>query len=463
MVWTDTGNCFSDPNGQTIANSMCLNEGGEWNTFSAAGSTQSILNSTAFNCNIAQITGSNSSATALTAFRNMLLDYPSISGQGNFEEAGAGFSSAPFVRQSSLSMDYNYYYMMKGSGDTQKVGPASLSADTCTGNTYCLLPNNGITGAPVSYLSAPNAATPLQTAQSATISSLIVTCASCTFTTAPMIAGDYICDTTMQPILCAPIATVTSATSVTLQSPGITWGGSNTIVGYAGYKSTASQFYGQTAGYGTHDIHANPQFVDASRTICVWYNAVSGAPATECVGSQTGNIPVTTGFIFSTTSTPNTTHIVCSACNFTGWGNIGTNTVVEVYTGASGSTVRGTSLISAVVDATHITLATAITGLTAGDAFTFITVTQGVGRGIVSINGWDYGSGASNGAGTPVATTASSWATTANALSYIRAGFTPMSGQLKNAAQPSDCTTGKASTCDIGAVPVYPATTQAIM
>ena len=86
--------------------------------------------------------------------------------------------------------------------------------------------------------------------------------------------------------------------------------------------------------------------------------------------------------------------------------------------------------------------------------------TQGVGRGLITINGWDYGSG---GSGTPVATTPTTWANAASALAYVRTGFTPMNGQLKNAAKSSDCTTGNALTCDIGAVPVYPATAQVVM
>lgn len=463
MIWTDTGNCFGGNGPDTISNNICVNEGGEWNTYVTSSAVQSFLNGTAFDCNVVQLNGSVGSATGLiTAYRNHLMMYPGTLGQSGFDEAGAGFTSTPFVRQASLSMDYNYFYGMKGSGDSFLIGPTSTSASTCTGNFYCLLPNPTLSNTAPSYLGVPYTATALQAAQNATISSLTVTCASCVFTSAPMIAGDYICDTQDNPILCAPIATVSSATSVILQSPGITWTGTKTIVGYPGYMSTASQFYGQTSGYGTHDVHTNPQFLDSSRTLCTWYNKFSGA-STECVGFQSGNIPSLvngSGMIFTSTAGTGTTDIFCTTCSFTSWTNLGTNSSVEVYTGGSGTTTRGYSKIASVASATHLTLSTAITGTTSGDSFTFITVTQGVGRALMTINGWDYGSGSN---GLPVATAASIWANALSALTYIRAGFTPMNNQLKNAAKPSDCTIGNALTCDVGAVPVYPATAQAAM
>jgi len=120
--------------------------------------------------------------------------------------------------------------------------------------------------------------------------------------------------------------------------------------------------------------------------------------------------------------------------------------------------------VTSVASATHLVISPAVTGFTSGDYFTFVTATRGVGRAILSLNGWDYGSGSSNGASTPVRTTPTAWATVTNALAYIRQGFTPMNGQLKHAGKPSDCTsTYQYQTCDIGAVPVYPATAQAVM
>lgn len=77
---------------------------------------------------------------------------------------------------------------------------------------------------------------------------------------------------------------------------------------------------------------------------------------------------------------------------------------------------------------------------------------QVAARELVSINGIDY---------TGAATTATT-KTAATILSYMQFQFTPMNGALKNAGAPSLCTTGNALTCDVGAVPVYPATAQVI-
>lgn len=57
-------------------------------------------------------------------------------------------------------------------------------------------------------------------------------------------------------------------------------------VSYVGGATFANWFtsatYGTTSGYGTHDIHANPQFVNAGWNLCSWYMGLIGNSSYSC-------------------------------------------------------------------------------------------------------------------------------------------------------------------------------------
>ena len=142
------------------------------------------------------------------------------------------------------------------------------------------------------------------------------------------------------------------------------------------------------------------------------------------------------GSLLLATSGTGGTTLVCSTCNFTANG-ITSADVVRVFA-STGQTVRGWSAISS-VSATTLTLATSIPGLASGDTFDFITATQGIGQVLVQSAGFDWN-------GNPVVPPA--WATVANAMRYIYAGFAPRNFIYHRAGSPSD------GFPDIGAVQV---------
>jgi len=484
MVWVDTGNCWEESQAYTVSNSICVNEGGELNANPNTTTASTWLNDTALNCNAIDVSGSGASGTATTTVgpvRNMIFFQPGYFGagaanaNGSYDESGVNQGDGAWgLRQTNFGPDYNAFYMMPASGDTVQWGNTSVSArSNCPSNVYCLITNPGISGSPYSYLGVPsftgNSTVVGSCAVLATSTATTINSAGCAFTTAnagglSAQAGDYLCDLTSSPKTCASISAVNSAIQVTLTSPGISTlsGSTHNVSIQSGYKSSSSQFYGTTSGYGTHDQHINPQFIDPGRNSCQWYNAYSGSTS-ECNGPLSNQIANSFGMIFTSTSGTDTTDIFCSTCSFTSWG-LGTYTVVQVYSTTT-NTVRGRSVVSSVASATHLVISPAITGTTSGDGFTFITATQGIGRALQALDGWDYGSGSSNGTNTPVATTPPTWngavVDAVSDLSYIRTGLTPMNGQLKNAANPSDCTTSK-NYCDVGAVPVYPETAMAV-
>src|SRR4029077_17024528 len=100
----------------------------------------------------------------------------------------------------------------------------------------------------------------------------------------------------------------------------------------------------------------------------------------------------------------------------------------------NGGSYLGQAQVTVVNSSTQITISPAITGLASGTIFSFITDVIGIAKAMVTVNGYDFQGNAI----TPV-----SWATTANALSYIRAGFAPTNVALHNAGSDG---------ADIGAV-----------
>jgi hypothetical protein len=259
-------------------------------------------------------------------------------------------------------------------------------------------------------------------------------CSSCNFTQsgpAGVMPGDYFEDNTLLKVV--TVASVTDSTHLVLTSPGISGmrQGTDTLTVTTSYWNHPGWYYGDSNN-GSHDIHANPMFVDASRTLCTWYKLNSEA---ELSCPTYGSVMNGGSMLVATPGTGGTT-IVCAACNFAANG-ITVNDVVRVFQG-TGSSVRGWSAISS-VSTSRLTLTSDIGGMQSGDAFDFITSTQGIGRALVESAGFDWN-------GNPVVPAA--WANVANAMQYIYSGFAPLNYVYKGAGSPAD------GYPDIGAVPV---------
>ena len=152
-------------------------------------------------------------------------------------------------------------------------------------------------------------------------------------------SGDYFEDNSLRKVV--TVASVTDATHLVLTSPGLSGmrQGTDTLTLTVSYWNHPGWYYGDSNN-GSHDIHANPVFVDPTRTLCTWYRMNSGTSLScPTYGSiMNGNLT-----LVATNGTGGTT-LVCSACNFTANG-ITIADVVRVFAG-TGQTVRGWSGIS---------------------------------------------------------------------------------------------------------------------
>ncbi len=298
-----------------------------------------------------------------------------------------------------------------------------------------LLPNPALGGI-ISYLNLPgsNVGGQVNLFITTVTDSTHISCASCNFTqagAAGVKAGDYFEDNALMKV--ATVASVTDSTHLVLTSPGIAGmrSGSDTLTIYTSYWNHPGWYYGDSNN-GSHDIHANPLFVDSTRTLCGWYKSNSGATL-SC--PTYGSIMSPRGMFLSSPGTGGVT-IVCTQCNFTANG-VTTADVVRVFIGG-GTVMRGWSNISAVTQTT-LTLTTTIPGLGTKDSFDFITGSQGIGKTMVQSAGFDWN-------GNPVVPP--TWANVAGAMQYIYGGFTPQNLIYHGAGSPAD------GFPDIGAISV---------
>jgi hypothetical protein len=425
---SDTGDMIQDWGAYTMKNSIGINSCGTMTTISQSASEQAtVIQNTNYNnfgetyCEAACWDGIH------PVFRDNLIVKPAdINGRGLRGDDGEHAATA-FGRQTSFSLDYNGFYQMPGSGDpgaeTQPAGVASLLPNPALGGIVSYV---NVTGSIVGGL--------VYKPITAVTDSTHIACASCNFRqTGPggVMPGDYFQDNTLRQV--AIVGSVTDATHLVLVSPGISGmrQGLDTLTVTTSYWSHPGWYYGDSNN-GSHDIHADPMFVDATRTLCGWYKANSGS-GVSC--PTYGSVMNGNSTLKATDGSSGTT-LVCSTCNFTGNG-ITTDDVVRVFAG-SGQTVRGWSAISSVT-ATTLTLTSPISQLQKNDAFDFITATQGIGKMMVRSAGFDWN-------GNPVSIPA--WPTVPAAMQYIFSGFAPRNFIYKGAGSPVD------DFPDIGAVPV---------
>ena len=423
----DTGDMIQDWGTYTMKNSIGINLCGTMTTISNRGSeVATVTQNTNFSnfgetyCESACHDGIN------PVFTNNLLVKPAdITNSGIRGDDGVHAASA-FQRQTNLSLDYNGFYQMPGSGDPGAEPQPPVPP---------LLLNPALGGI-IGYLNIPAAIVGNQAQKLITTVAdpTHIGCSSCNFTqagSAGVMPGDYFEDNLLRKVV--TVSGVTDSTHLVLTSPGISGmhPALDTLNIYTSYWNHPGWYYGDSHN-GSHDIHADPMFVDSSRTLCTWYKANTGA---SLLCPTYGSIMSNPGALIATSGTAGTT-LHCASCNFTANG-ITTADIVQVFMGRD-STPRGWSTISA-VSAQSLTLNMTISNLSVGDTFDFITSTQGLGKIMVQAAGFDWN-------GNPVGTP--SWATVANAMSYIYSGFAPQNFVYRGAGSPED------GFPDIGAVPV---------
>jgi hypothetical protein len=425
---SDTGDLIQDWGTYTLKNSLGINFCGTMTTISnGSNEVATVVENTNYN-NFGETYCESTCFDGIhPAFRDNLIVKPAdVNNRGIRGDDGV-HAATGFLRQTNFSLDYNGFYQMPGSGDPgAEPPPAGVPA---------LLPNPALGGI-VSYVNITGAI--VGGLQSKVITSVTdpthVGCASCNFVqsgAAGVMPGDYFENNSLRKVV--TVASVTDATHLVLTSPGLSGmrQGTDTLTLTASYWNHPGWFFGDSHN-GSHDIHANPIFVDPTRTLCTWYRMNSGTSLScPTYGSiMNGNIT-----LVATNGTGGTT-IVCSACNFTANG-ITTADLVRVFAG-TGQTVRGWAGISSVTSTT-LALTSTIPGLMKNDAFDFITATQGIGRALVQSAGFDWN-------GNQVAPL--SWATVPTAMHYVYGGFAPQNFIYKGAGSPAD------GFPDIGAVPV---------
>lgn len=422
----DTGN-FVEDNGRHVNSfNLDINACGELDSDQGTNTGYRDLNNTTYQGYGVSLGNTGVSYPEVTVRRNLFVfPYDPQNNEGTFQN---GLTvQGPMARQANMANnpDYNGYYMMPGSGDTDPImGTATLCGHGTQGYP-CPIPN-ATNGTQVSYVGVPVITIdgPCTTAGGTTTTFIVFTGCS----TSNMQVGDYVF-LDLSPYPSAQIITINSGSSLTVNTAitGLV-SGKNVSVSPS-YWATPGIQYGTTANYGTHDIHANPNFVDPTRNVCSYYVRVGGGTAPCSWNNALGNF----GDVYTATTGSGGTTIndTASGINFLSLGIVANNDWVRVGSGSGACA----SLVT-VVTATSLTLAQSCSGLASGSQFTFITALRMMARAIVTLNGWDYQGNAT----TPVP-----WATTAQVASWIRNGYSPQNLLYHNAGDDGS---------DIGAVPV---------
>ena len=404
----DWGDFWDDPGVSTFSNSLGIHSCGTLITAAYPTAVNTVLNNTNYQNFGASIGETSGSPNQAVVFRNNLIVWPVSPTAGGFNALNG------FQRQAALSLDNNAFFGIPASGDPpvcyQNGCPTTFAQ---AASRPAMLPNPALGGI-VSYVRFPVSAISGLSAKSLTsINGTTITCATCNFVSAGVQAGDFFLDNSLPALPYVNVASVVNATTMVLTAPISGWKAGNSFDVRPSYWSTPGWYYGDSHN-GSHDLHVNPNFVDATRTLCTWLTSNGGyAPC-----AHTGNLVATSG----TTSTT----IVCSACDFVGWG-ISTQDIVAAYTVSA--ILRGVGQVVGVNDAHTIVISPALTGLSSGDHFTFITATRNVGQKIVTSSGYDY-------LGNPVSFD-NTWSVF-SAMNYLSQGFAPQNLSLKKAGSTLD-------------------------
>jgi hypothetical protein len=436
-AWGDTGNFVEDNGTHTVDFNLDINGCGQLDSDQGRQTGFIDTNNTVAMGYGVSLGNWAIQYPALTVKRNLIVKPydPTSPPQEGLFQTGLTVQGV-FVRQDvrTVALDYNGFYLMMGSGDTD---PVLGSATPCGQQGYsCPLPN-AHTGTSVSYVGVP-AVQIGDVSCTLTSGTNDTTAVYSNCSTDLLQPGDFVVEQSVSRPF-AQIDHIEKSRRIDLVPPGISGLVPGDVINVSpSYWDTPAPpgiLYGTTSGVGTHDIHADPDFYDPTRTLCSYFVRVGGGTAPCSWDSALGAF----GGHYQSTSTSGTTVIndTAAGVNFTTFGIEANNDWVLVYQGSCSSFRCAVQVTS--VSPTQL-IVDSCPGLTTGDGFTFITALRGLGRAIVTLNGWDY-------QGNPV--TPTSWATTAQAWAWVRAGFAPQNLVYKGAGDDGS---------DLGAVPVLTGT-----
>lgn len=277
---TDTGDFYGDVSGAgtcdaKIANNVFLNEAGTMFTVANTCQILTVRNNTVYQSDAGALGESAAnSASALTLFRDNLFALPTSNSPIAAHNAGL-YGDTTFARLTTgvNVIDYNGFWAMPGSGEG---GAPSCSQPNCT------LPN-GTLGTSTSYMMLVGKSSTVLTTTAGTDTTHIV-CTTCLGTTQ---VGDYVYNATHTGVARITAVPDTSHATLATAITGQTTGDSFQV--RLSYSATTTDTYGTTAGYGTHDVHTDPQFHDPTVTLCKWYLLVNGS-GNACPDATTGNL-----------------------------------------------------------------------------------------------------------------------------------------------------------------------------
>ncbi len=414
----DAGDDYQDTGTYTASNGLHINASGTGFTLSSNPLQMASLDhETSYNTFGGALCESNCAATMFGKWSNSIFVRPSELYGAEFRgndgmHADSAFSYMYRQTANSSATDYDVFWQMPGSGD-----PGAYPAK----NTLIQLN----LGATPSWIALPSPQTSIVSNQTPVITGGVdVFCSNC-FQNAQ--AKDYVVDVTETPNTYAVIQRVTDSSHAVLYTAIPHYQSGDRIDVRPSYF-VSNGLYG--VDWGAHDQHMDPQFQDATRTVCTWWKLQTGSPA-NCNWANGNNYTATAG-------TSGTT-IADSSVNFVALGVRDRVDQVLVYSAGWGA-VKGSATV--VGHSPHsLRVEGAINGAASGDLFTFVTAAESLGLSAVQLYGFDaFGN----------VVTPPSWVNTnmvQNIQSYLQQGYSPTNPALFNAG--SD---GKT----VGAVEVMP-------
>ena len=158
------------------------------------------------------------------------------------------------------------------------------------------------------------------------------------------------------------ILSVTSSSAATIQGLHPSWNNATDALTISP-GGIQGQVYGVTAGFGTHDIHADPALFDPHRTMCTWNmdnggTGVGNQTRSYCYPDFSSGQPVIVNGGWLATFNVGSLTVTCPTCAFVTWGI----TSSDYMTGIDNATYAftGFSKVASVTDNTHLVLVSTI-------------------------------------------------------------------------------------------------------
>jgi hypothetical protein len=359
----DTGDDYQDFGTINASYGLHINSSGTAYSLGAATTqTASLDHETVYNSYGGTLCENHCTSNIFTKWSDSLFVLPSQILGAEYPGNDGMHTSPGFVytfrlTSNSAATDYNFFWQMPGSGDPG-ANPAKI--------THIQLNLNGTP----SWVAMPLPESSIIRNQVPTINGTSVVCSNCFVNAKPK---DYIVDISRSPNTYGVIQSISNSSNAFLYTSIPGWTNGDHIDVRPAYFAN-NGLYG--VDWGAHDQHINPMFQDVTRNVCTWWKQQSGSSA-NC------SWPLGNNFLAGSGTT--TTLIVDNSVNFSTMGVKDGVDVVIAYD--PNWAALGSSTVLAHT-ATTLTLSP-ISGLTQGDAFSFITAPQNLGQAAVKIYGFD--------------------------------------------------------------------------